>query len=67
MQEDNDDVIGLCTDCGTQQTDRHMTNSSFAQAGLPAVCRYCKGVVTVCYRRDKDNVLNQINIKRGLN
>lgn len=62
----DDDVIGLCTDCGTQQTDRHMYNSAFAQDGKPAVCKYCNGVVTVCYRYDKDNVLNQINIKRGL-
>ena len=64
MQED--DVIGLCTDCGTEQTDRHMYNSAFAQAGLPAVCKYCKGVVTVCNKRDKDQVIKQIHIKRGI-
>jgi hypothetical protein len=63
---DDEDVVGLCTDCGTQQTDRHMFNSSFARDGKSAVCKYCSGVVTVCYRRDIADVLNQINIKRGL-
>lgn len=62
----DDDAIGLCTDCGTEQTDRHMYNSAFAQAGLPAICKYCKGVVIICYRSDKDQVINQINVKRGI-
>jgi hypothetical protein len=62
----DDDAIGLCTDCGTEQTDRHMFNSGFARDGNAAVCRYCSGVVTICYRRDKEKVLEQINTKRGL-
>lgn len=62
----DDDAIGLCTDCGTEQSDKHMYNSPFAQDGTAAVCRYCSGVVTICYRKDKDKVISQINIKRGI-
>jgi hypothetical protein len=43
-----------------------MFNSGFARDGNAAVCKYCGGVVTVCYRRDREKVLEQINIKRGL-
>jgi len=63
---DNNDVIGLCSDCGTEQTDRSMFNSPFAQAGVAPVCRYCRGVVIVCYKRDRERVLDDINRKRNL-
>jgi hypothetical protein len=62
----SDDVIGLCTECGTEQSDRSMFSSPFAQAGVPPVCRYCKGVVVVCYKRDRDKVLNDIRRQRGI-
>jgi len=62
----DDDVIGLCSDCGTEQSDRAMFNSPFAQAGVPPVCKYCRGVVVICYRRDKQKVLDDINRQRGL-
>jgi hypothetical protein len=62
----NNDVIGLCSDCGTEQSDRSMFASPFAQAGKPPVCRYCAGVVVVCYRRDKQKVLDDIKRQRGL-
>jgi len=63
----NDDVIGLCTECGTEQSDRSMYASPFAQAGSAPVCKYCTGVVVVCYKKDKEKVLNDIRRQRGIN
>ncbi len=63
---DDEEVVGLCSECSTQQTDRHMYNSAHAQAGSSAVCKYCKGVVVICRKIDRDKVLNAINIKRGI-
>jgi hypothetical protein len=66
MPQSEDDAIGLCTDCGTEQSDAHMFNSPFAQAGKNAVCKYCRGVVIVCYRSQKKEVLDKINRDRGI-
>jgi DNA-directed RNA polymerase subunit RPC12/RpoP len=61
-----DDAVGVCTECGNQQPDKHMYNSVFAQQGHSAVCKYCGGTVTVCYRSEVQNVLKAIKRKRGL-
>jgi methylmalonyl-CoA mutase cobalamin-binding subunit len=62
----NDDVIGLCSDCGSEQSDRAMYASPFAQAGVPPVCKYCGGVVVICYRQNKQKVLDDIKRQRGI-
>jgi len=66
MPEQENDAIGLCSDCGTEQSDRSMYLSPFAQNGSNAVCRYCKGVVIICYKKDKDKVLEEIRRQRGI-
>lgn len=65
-QNDEDDAVGLCSDCGTEQPDRAMYSSPFAQAGQNAICKYCKGVVIICYKKDKDKVISDIKRQRGI-
>ena len=60
------DAIGLCSDCGSEQSDKSMYASPFAQSGAPPVCKYCGGVVVVCYRKDKQKVLDDIKRQRGI-
>ena len=66
MNNEEDDAVGVCTECGNQQPDKYMFNSVFAQGGHSAVCKYCGGTVTVCYRGEVEQVLQTIRRKRGL-
>lgn len=64
--EDEDDVIGVCSECKTDQPMRAMYGSSFAQNGSPAICKYCGGVVIITYRETRDKSLNQSDRDRGI-
>jgi hypothetical protein len=64
--EDTDDVIGVCSECKSDQPMKAMYNSPFAQAGVPPVCKYCKGVVIITYRETRDQALGQSDRERGL-
>jgi DNA-directed RNA polymerase subunit RPC12/RpoP len=66
MNNEDDDAVGVCTECGNQQPDKYMFNSVFAQEGHSAVCKYCGGTVAVCYRSEVQQVLQTIKRKRGL-
>ena len=37
--KDEDDVIGVCTECKSDQPMGYMYNSPFAQAGHPVPCK----------------------------
>lgn len=65
MQE-NDDVIGVCCECKSDQDDSSMYKSVFAQQGLPPVCKYCGGKVIITYRSQRNNALDQVDRERGL-
>lgn len=67
MAEDTDDVIGVCSECKSDQPMQAMYNSKFAQSGAAAVCKYCGGVVIISYREDRDRSLNQSDRDRGIN
>jgi DNA-directed RNA polymerase subunit RPC12/RpoP len=64
--EDTDDVIGVCSECKSDQPERYMVNSAFAQAGKPVPCKYCGGVVIITYRETRDQALNGSDNLRGL-
>lgn len=64
--EDPDDVIGVCSECKSDQSDRYMTNSPFAQAGKPVPCQYCGGVVIITYRESRDQALDGSDHMRGI-
>ena len=64
--KDPDDVIGVCSDCGSDQPMKAMYNSAFAQEGAAAVCKYCGGVVIITYREIRDQALEQARRERGL-
>lgn len=64
--QDPDDVIGVCSECKSDQTDKYMTNSPFAQAGQSVPCQYCGGVVIITYRETRNNSLDQSDKNRGV-
>ena len=66
MIEDPDDVIGVCSECKSDQPMQSMYKSTFAQNGSAPVCRYCGGVVIITYRESRDQSLNQSDRDRGI-
>ena len=66
MVENPDDVIGVCSECKSDQPMQAMYNSKFAQAGSAPVCKYCGGVVIISYREARDQSLNQSDRDRGI-
>lgn len=65
--KDEDDVIGVCTECKSDQPMGYMYNSPFAQAGHPVPCKYCGGVVAIVYREIRDQSLDNSDSGRGIN
>jgi DNA-directed RNA polymerase subunit RPC12/RpoP len=64
--EDTDDVIGVCSECKSDQPERYMYNSPFAQEGKPVPCKYCGGVVIITYRETRDSSLKGSDKSRGI-
>lgn len=65
--EDEDDVIGVCSECKSDQPMSYMYNSPFAQEGKPPPCKYCGGVVIIVYRETRNSALDQSDRQRGIN
>lgn len=61
-----DDVIGVCSECKSDQPERYMYNSPFAQEGKPVPCKYCGGVVIITYREVRDSSLEGSDKSRGI-
>lgn len=64
--ENPDDVIGVCSECKSDQPEAYMYNSPFAQDGKPVPCKYCGGVVIITYRETRNDALNQSDNSRGI-
>lgn len=64
--ENEDDVIGVCSECKSDQSMQSMYKSAFAQGGSPPVCKYCGGVVIITYRETRDSSLGQSDRDRGI-
>jgi DNA-directed RNA polymerase subunit RPC12/RpoP len=61
-----DDVIGVCSECKSDQTMKYMTNSPFAQSGQAVPCQYCGGIVIITYREIRNESLDQSDKNRGV-
>lgn len=61
-----DDVIGVCSECKSDQPDSYMMRNPFAQDGKPVPCKYCGGVVIITYRETRDSALGQSDSSRGI-
>lgn len=61
-------VIGVCSECHSDQPDQYMERNKFAQEGLPVPCKYCGGVVIITPRdpKGKNRALGQSDAQRGL-
>jgi hypothetical protein len=66
MIENTDDVVGVCSECKSDQPERYMMNSPFAQAGKPVPCKYCGGVVIIAYREIRNEALDGSDRSRGI-
>jgi DNA-directed RNA polymerase subunit RPC12/RpoP len=64
--KDPDDVIGVCSECKSDQPDSYMYKSPFAQEGKPVPCKYCGGVVIITYRETRDSALDGSDKSRGI-
>lgn len=64
--ENPNDVIGVCSECHSDQPERYMYNSPFAQEGKPVPCRYCGGVVIITYRETRNSALKDSDGGRGI-
>lgn len=63
---DPDDVIGVCSECKSDQPNSYMEKSAFAQQGSSVPCKYCGGVVIITYRERRDSSLDSSDKDRGL-
>jgi len=62
-----DDVIGVCSECKSDQPMSYMYKSPFAQQGLAVPCKYCGGVVVITYRETRDSSIDSSDRNRGIN
>lgn len=65
--QDPDDVIGVCSECKSDQPMSYMYNSPFAQEGKAVPCKYCGGVVVIVYRESRNESLKDSDNNRGIN
>lgn len=66
MVNNPDDVIGVCSECKSDQPMKYMESNLFAQNGTAVPCKYCGGIVVITYRETRDNSLKQADRERGL-
>lgn len=64
--KDPDDVIGVCSECKSDQPMRYMYNNPFAQEGKGVPCKYCGGLVVITYRETRDSTVESSDRERGL-
>jgi len=62
-----DDVIGVCSECKSDQPMNYMYNNPFAQEGKAVPCKYCGGIVIIVYRETRDSSIKSSDRERGLN
>lgn len=62
--EEEYDVVGMCTECHSDQPDSYMIKSAFDEPP----CKYCGGKVTVVPKNPKQRAraIAQIDRQRGL-
>ena len=66
MIENDEDVIGTCSECHSDQPEQYMYRSPFAQEGKNVPCKFCGGVVIITYRETRNKALGQSDSSRGI-
>jgi DNA-directed RNA polymerase subunit RPC12/RpoP len=64
--ENEDDVIGVCSECRSDQPMEYMYRNPFAQEGKNVPCKYCGGIVIITYRETRDSSLDNSDKTRGI-
>lgn len=65
-EPDPNEVVGVCSECRSEQPMKYMENSPFTQSGTSAPCKYCGGVTIITERKDMESVLMQASRQRGI-
>jgi hypothetical protein len=66
MADEEDDVVGVCSECRSVQPMHYMEKSVFTTAGKSAPCKYCGGVTIIVERENMEQALQQISRERGI-
>lgn len=61
-----DDVIGVCSECKSDQPMEYMYRNPFAQQGSAVPCKYCGGIVVITYRETRNSSLHSSDRDRGI-
>lgn len=62
MNEDNIELVGLCTDCLTTFNESVLEKDKFITAGANGICKFCGGPIIIT---TPDNVQNLRNRRKG--
>jgi hypothetical protein len=57
FNEDDDDLIALCVDCGTTQNEERALKDPFLLQGDKGLCGMCGGPVLVVSAKNRDQIL----------
>lgn len=57
--EETDDVVALCVDCGTTQIEQQMLKDPFLNSGLNTVCRFCGGPVIITTQPEVESIMRK--------
>lgn len=60
--QQEDDAVGVCTECKSDQPDKYMMNSPFEQPP----CKFCGAPTVVVMRSSREQALRQIDRERGI-
>lgn len=65
--DDPDEIIGVCSECHSDNPDSYVENNKFYQAGAYHVpCKFCKGRLIFVSRAKRDHALDIENRRRGI-
>lgn len=66
MSNEDEELVGVCAECGTDQSDSYMERNVFYQSGAAATCQFCGGVVFITKKGARAQNLQRITRDRGL-
>lgn len=65
--DEEDELIGTCTECKSDNPDSYVENSPWYQAGVEHVpCKYCGGRLIVVSVKYRNAAHNRADIRRGI-
>jgi hypothetical protein len=57
--QEEDNVVALCVDCGTTQIEQQMMKDVFLNSGINTVCRFCGGPVIITTTPEVEGIMRK--------